>query len=291
MIFFTFLIGACVAIQSGVLKPVSHEKSVVSLIQTAKTDPRALIQMLEGADKETLKTVLNLLIQLRDEAIGEQSRLTLALAKTTKSLAVAKGELQRLQGIEIAKHAEMTAALKAYNTALGVLKERKQEHDGGKPRLDKEIEVFTKVLVILRNLLNGQPQSKGLLELGASAQGQSYQKMIENIKADPEKLKKVITIVNKLLTQSKAELKLLKDQMDKAQVDKDAKFTAYKKALAVHGAARAAVTAQKTVVQQATGAFEEAKREHTAEYPVVSKERATLEEVISIINGMLKAQG
>lgn len=291
MIFFTVLFGACVAIQSGVLKPVVHQKSVVSLIHTAKSDPHALIQMLEGADKETLKTILALLNDLRVEAMAEQARLTTLVAKATGELALGTKELKRLEGILIIKKTNLDAATKAFNTADGRWQQTKADHDAGAPRLNQEITVFTKVLVILRNMLNGQPQSKDLLELGDSAQGQVYQKMIENIKADPGKLKKVIAIVAKLLTQSKAELKSLKDTMDAAKGVRDAAFKVLVQARAEHTVAAAAVSAQKTVVQTLTGALQEAKREYDANYKVVTKERGTLEDVIKILNDMLKAQG
>jgi len=291
MIFFTVLIGVCVAIQAGVLKPVDHQKSVVSLIQTAKTDPHALIQMLEGADKETLKSILKLLNELRTESIDEQKRLTTLLANAAKNLAEGKAELSRLNTIKAKKKAELDEAVKQFNIAHGTWVETKQEYDDGSPRLRKEIGIFLQVIQILNNLVKGQPQPKGLLELGASAEGQVYSKMIENIKADPVKLKKVIAIVTKLLGQSRLELQSLKQAMDGAKAVRDDKERIKNTAFGEWRAASAAVAAQEAVVQQLTGAFQEATREHGTNYPIVTGERKTIEEVIKILNDMLKAQG
>lgn len=290
MIFFTLLIGVCVAIQSGILKPVAQQKSVVSLIETAKNDPHALIQMLEGADDKTLGEILDLLNALRTESIGEQKRLQLLLATATKKLADATTEARRLEAIKIKMGTAKSQADREFNLADGKWKETVTEYNDGKPRLDKEIEVFTKVLNILGNLLDGQPQPKALLELGLSAQGQAYQKIIENIKADPEKLKKVIGLVNKLFTQSKDELKLLKDTMQRAKMVRDAKERTQAVATASYKAATAAHTAQTAVVQQAQGALTEAQKEYNTNYPIVSKERATIEEVIKILSNMRKAK-
>lgn len=288
MFFFTFLIGACVAIQSGILKPVDQKTAAVSLIQTAKTDPHALIQMLQGADKDKLQKILNLLVELRDEAIAEQGRLTKYVADVRALYAREQKEEKRLEGVEISKKVHLDQAISAFNKANGVYTETKKEHDEGAPRLNTEIDVFNKVLRILRNLTNNQPQEKELLALGASAEGLAYQNMIDNLKADPEKLNKVISIVDNLLTQSEGELKLLVDTMNDAHSVRQQKNAIRGTAFGAWKAASALLNAQKMRVSQVKGIVEAAQKEYNTQYPVAAGEQKTLEEVIKILTSMLK---
>lgn len=76
--------------------------------------------------------------------------------------------------------------------------------------------------------------------------------------------------------------------MDDAKRVRDAKQRAQIVAIASYKAARAAHTAQTAVVQQAKGALTEAQTEYNTNYPIVSKERATIEEVIKILSDMRK---
>jgi len=185
----------------------------------------------------------------------------------------------------------LTRATQEFSIAHGKYIETTREHVEGEPRLSKEIGVFEKVLRILRNLLNNQPQDKELVELGNSAEGQTYQKMIEKFQANPEKLNQVITIVENLLKQSQDELKSLEDAMNAAKVERDAKLKAKNIALGASVAADAAVRAQTMIVSQLEGALTEAQKEWNTQVPVLRSEKATLDDVMQILTEMLKAQG
>lgn len=291
MLFFTLLIGACVAIQSGVLKPVDLQTPAVSLIQTAKNDPHALIQMLEGADKGTLKRIIALLNELDDQAEDQQDRLVKSLASANKNFALSKKEEKRLVEIEVVKKTIFNQREQEYNIANGRYTETKREHDAGSPHLTKEIGVFNKVLGILRKLENNQPQDKELVELGESTEGQVYQRMIQNLKADPKKLKKVISIVENLRTQSETELKSLKDKMDDDKEVLDVKKKAKIMAHAVWTQVKAQLGAATAQLQIHLGQLTEAKTEHDTQYPILTAERETLADVLKMLVSMLKAQG
>jgi len=290
MLFFTVLIGACVAIQSGVLKPVDLKTPAVSLIQTAKTDPHALIQMLEGADKDTLKQIIKLLRELDDEARVQQGTLVKSLALANKNFALAQKEQKRLAELEVQNKTVFKQREQEYNTANGKYTETKREHDTGSPRLTKEIDVFNRVLGILRNLLNNQPQDKELVELGESTEGQAYQRMIQNLQADPEKLKKIISIVESLHEQSETELKTLKDKMDDAKKVLDNKNRAKMMAHALWTQVKDQLEDATSHLQVQVGRLTEAKIEHNTQYPILTSERVTLGDVLKILANMLKAQ-
>merc|ERR1719510_2233144 len=120
---------------------------------------------------------------------------------------------------------------------MGVLEEAQLEHNQGRGGLEREIRVFNQVLVVLRELLAGQPQPKSLLALGSTAEGLAYQKLIEKIKADPVKLKHIINLLEKLLAQSTSELNLLIKALADAKEDMEEKKKAMDSAVGAHTAA------------------------------------------------------
>jgi len=289
MLLFTFLIGACVAVRSGVLTPMD-KISAVSLIHTAKNDPSALIQMLQGADKDTLDRILGLLDELKNEAIAEQDRLTKLVDSARVNYEGAQAEEKRLTEVELEKKSIWEDADQTFTAADAKYVEAKKIHDEREPHFTKESEVFRKVLAILQNLINEQPQEKELLALGISSQGRVYQKMIENAKADPAKVNRIITIVEKLLSDTEEEFLRIKNEMNTRLGEKNEAETKKNAAFGAWQASLAQLNALKITVSQLKGAFEEAQREYDTHHAGVTAERKTLEEVIKILSEMRESQ-
>merc|ERR1719510_1399335 len=133
---------------------MSKYGSSFSLIQTAKTNPRALIKLLEGADKDTLVEIIKLLEQLREEGIAEHKRIAGILTDSKAKLQAAQLLLQALQKKEGQARIVLGEATAAFNLAEGQLTETIREHDTESPGLNKEIDIFQKVLNILNGLLD-----------------------------------------------------------------------------------------------------------------------------------------
>jgi len=284
-----FLIGACVALKSGLLQPVPSA-GTANFLQTAKTNPRALIQMLQGADPTVINTIIQLLTQLRDDSVTEENRLTTVLNSANDTLTQTKALLAAAESTLVRAEIDQENKNLEYNTKLGTYNQVLQEHDEEVPTLENEISIFEQVIEVLIQLRDGASQEESLLQLEQISGAEHYQKLLEDAKADPTKIDQIIALIESLSSQSssalnatKARLETATNELNTAKSDKD-------DADAALTTAQGFVSTQQTAVGEAQGKMDEAQSEYDARYTTVVGETATLNEVIGILTQMLAEQ-
>lgn len=281
---FLLLIAACFSINQDTLQPVTSGLPSSSLIAIAKTDPRALLEMLDGADPVAIGKIVKILDSLILDGRREALALRNDISNATKVRDDAQKELNRLRLVETTALATYRSLQAVWAKKKGIWTALKNALEKNEPRLTNEINVLTKVLRMLNDILDqNTPKGQDLLELGSSEKGKAYLKLIANVQADPEKVKKIIGFVGTLLNEAKTELSSLEKKVEDAQkVLAEAnrkRNAAYAKWVVADKAEEAGADA----LAQAEGALEAANNAFKKRWPVLVSEEKTLREVIRLL--------
>merc|ERR1712099_47043 len=122
-----------------------------------------------------------------------------------------KVELTRVRVLEGTAESELRRVNLIKAEKEGIYNVAQDAYDAAEPNLSKEINTLNKVLDTLEDLLlQNEPEQKDLIELGSSEKGKAYLKLIANVQANPEKLKKIIGFVGTLKSQAESTLEGLR---------------------------------------------------------------------------------
>jgi len=280
---FLFLIGVCLSMNQDSLQPISSNIPT-GLISIAKTNPFALVEMLDDADPDAINAIVKILRTLIADGEKEAKGLIGDIRSRTQKRDAALKELQRLRAIEGTLYSRLRYLAGLEARAKGVYDAVLADFAEAKPGLTNEISILKTVLGMLNDLLQqNQPDEKALLELGSSDKGKAYLKLLANVQADPEKLKKIIGFVGTLLDRANSELSTLRGkvalrlkQWKKATKDRVA-------AQALWSRAKQARVECEEALAEAEGALEAAKKAWEVRKPVLTREDKTLKEVIRLL--------
>lgn len=280
---FLFLIGACLSVTQDSLQPITSEMPS-SLISIAKTNPRALVQMLDGADPAAIDNIVKILEELIQDGVGELSALRYDISNATKLKDDASAEVIRLTGLEAVAGDEYRKLAGIQAKKKGIYEAFLSAYESAKPRLENELNLLQKVSDMLEDLLaQNKPQEKDLLELGSSEKGKAYLKLIANVQANPGKLEKIIGFVGTLWAKANSTLADLKHKVDTSldisEAAEDAALVGKGKwAVAVKDLENA-----QTALAEAEGSLEGAIDSLKKREPVIKSEVTTLREVINLL--------
>merc|ERR1712113_1135452 len=173
----------------------------------------------------------------------------------------------------------MDEALKKLNEAKGSWEVCVRNYNTEKKRLDTEIDIFARTKTVLNGLLNGeQPldtkEVKALISLAD--------------KANPEKVKEIITLVQKLIDAANAELITYKDDLDLCKDALESAEAAYSKAVGIWEAASLAVKDKQKDLDAAQGELTTYTKYASERTGVVQDEIATMENIISLLGQLLE---
>jgi len=202
----------------------------------ARTNPLALIKMLDGANPDAIRGIVKILDELITEIQENRNSLSAGInnAKTEiERIKVTVGELVKLEG-----SAEEVLDLKseAESKAKGEHEAMVKVFETSSPPLKNEIDILNKVKDLLVDLKPNTdpnedlepttapneedlkpttfPNEEDLLEVGSATKGQAYLKLLANAQADPDKLDKIIGFVQTLLNSVTKEHQKLVDQLE-----------------------------------------------------------------------------
>jgi len=281
---FLLLIGACVSINQDSLQPITSNAPSSSLISIAKTNPIALVEMLDGADPGAINDIVKILRTLIAEGVAEKKKIQAAHAKAVELKKKADIELVRLTGIEGAAQSEYRRRAGIEAQKKGIYDALKESTDAAEPALTNEIRILKKVLGMLNGILDqNTPDKKDLIELGSSEKGKAYLKLLANVQADPAKLKKIIGFVGTLLNEAESEWKDMQEKLAEAKRVWAAATEARLVAQTAWQQAKAAREEQDDVVAEAEGVVEAAKKVLDTRLPVLQSEDTTLKKVIDLL--------
>jgi len=283
MLFFV-LIGVCLSINQDSLQPLKSE-TPSTLISIAKTDPHALVSMLDGADPAAIDQIVTILNEIIDE--GNQEIDTL-----NKSVAEATGELNTLNTELDSKVKEQGEAKQEYETlssqesaVRGRLASAQSALDLAKPDLDNEIDTLEKVEGILQTLLaSNTPESQSLIEMGSSEKGRAYLKLIAKVQANPDKIAVVIGYIQTLLQHANEELEQLENTVTDLEQAVEAAESLTQTASAKYQTAQETVVTWTNKVTEASSALDTASDIFETRKAAIDDENATLRNVIDLLN-------
>lgn len=283
MLFF-LLIGACLSIKQGSLNPILPNGPASNMISIAKTNPRVLVELLDGADPDTINNIVKILQSLIQDLINESSRLSDDIKNATRKVHTIEDKVKNLQELE--GTAEAT-----YRRLVEVEEEKKGKHqalseafEDAEPGLSKEIETLEKVLEMLQKLLDqNQPEEKELLELGSSERGKAYLKLIANVQANPEKLSKVIGFIGTLKAKAMSNLDALAEKVRIAKEDHKQATDERVKSDGLWQVAKKALEDGKDELAVAKGMLSAAVELEKKRTPTIERERLTLVDVIRLL--------
>lgn len=280
---FLILIGACLSITQDSLQPFTSTMPS-SLISVAKTNPQALVQMLDGADPDAINNIVKILQGLIQDGVGELSALRNDISNATKLRREATAEVDRLRGEEAVAGDNYRKLAGIEADKKGIYEASLAAYESSKPGLEKELSLLQKVTDMLEDLLvQNTPEEKDLIELGSSQKGKAYLKLIANVQANPEKLEKIIGFIGTLWSKTNTTLGDLKHKVDTSL---DIYEAAQRAALVGKGKWAVAVTdlenGQKALAQaegSLAGAVDALKKRE----PVIKSEENTLRQVIDLL--------
>jgi len=282
--FFLFLIVACLSISQDKLEPVKSKMPSTNLVSIAKTDPLALVQMLDGANPEAVGKIVAILNGLIQDGDQEYANLVKAVAVANKKVKTTQNTLRDLLELEGQALSQLQKMQKIEAVATGKYVRTLAEYRRVSPRLEKEINVLRKVLGMLQTLLNNNtPNSKELLELGSTEKGKAYLKLIANVQADPDKLRKIIGYVGTLLDEAERDLETMVNDVKQAKKVMDLAMANTRKALAKHQqAVRERKECQAQLVRD-VAARDAAELIRVRRGAILAKEKKTLQQVITLL--------
>jgi len=289
-----FLFGACVAMNQ--LQPLPSLPSQ-NLISIAKTNPLALVEMLDGADPQAVATIIRLLEDLVAEGLKQKNILEAAVKSQEDYVKIFTARVNKATEKEGQAKAVWENAKNDEAQKQGVWEAAKSSLATGRISLDNEIKVLKEVLDILKDLLaNNTPKglltkdgaNKALVALGSiTSLGRTgtkgFQEMLTKVKANPATLQKIIVLVETMLKKAEAELKRLEQAVVTAEAAYNAAtlVTVTKKGL--FDAATAHLNRLLDHLEQAHGTLGQVKSELNTRGPILDQEDATLKEVIALL--------
>lgn len=249
-----------------------------SLLGMIRNDPNALVKIFETAttDKDKVGKILQLLNNLVDEGNQEILSITDSIANSKKAVDDALDSWQQAVGVENSRKIQMASAQRAVSAARGRLIAVQKLYDIESPGLEKEVAVFTKVLNILTNLLNGNnPEEAESEELKAFISVADQ--------ADPAKVNKIIEMINNLNKVSTDELNILKNKLQTAKNDVSKLIVAQNKAAGLYDAAVKDTLDKRSIYDKAVGSHNILSKTGQARQKVINDELTTLDNVIELL--------
>jgi len=249
-----------------------------SLLGMIRNDPNALVKIFETAtaDKDKVGKILQLLNNLVDEGNQEILSITDSIANSKKAVDDALDSWQQAVGVENSRKIQMASAQRAVSAARGRLIAVQKLYDIESPGLEKEVAVFTKVLNILTNLLNGNnPEEAESEELKAFISVADQ--------ADPVKVNKIIEMINNLNKVSTDELNILKNKLQTAKNDVSKLIVAQNKAAGLYDAAVKDTLDKRSIYDKAVGSHNILSKTGQARQKVINDELTTLDNVIELL--------
>jgi len=282
---FLLLIGTCFSINHEGIQPMSSKIPSMSLMSIARTNPLSLIKMLNGADPDTIRSIVKILEELITDVKEQRNALSTAIDNANNEVEDSKkvlGDLRRLEGEanELLKSKETaeSEAKGAYDAILEVFNSKA-------PSFEKEINILTRVIGMLDGLNNQKaPEEKELLELGSTEKGKVYLKLLAKVQADPQKLQKIIGFVQTLLDGVTKEKSQLVDQVSSSKQAWTSAQDARIEAESAHEQAVENRKASENKLAMAEGKLSEAQKAWDDRSPALTKEENTLTEVIRLLN-------
>jgi len=283
MLFF-FFIGVCLSLNQDILQPITSVRPSDSLISVAKTNPRVLVEMLNGADPDTINNIVAILRSLIQDGLKEMSDMKEAVNNATKLRDAMKVELRRVRVLEGIAQSELRRVNLIKAEKEGIYNAAQDAYDAAEPNLSKEINTLNKVLDMLEDLLlQNEPEQKELIELGSSEKGKAYLKLIANVQANPEKLEKVIGFVGTLKSQAESTLEGLRLKAADAKSVLDQAVGVCERAEVALMTAKQAGASALDAVNRAEGSLKAATQAWNTREPILTSENKTLKEVIELL--------
>lgn len=283
MLFF-FFIGACLSLNQDTLQPITSVRPSESLISVAKTNPRVLVEMLDGADPETINNIVAILRSLVQDGLKEMQDMVEAVQNATKLRDAKRVELTRVRALEGTAESELRRVTLIKAEKEGIHNTAQDAYDAAEPNLSKEINTLNKVLDMLEDLLlQNEPEQKELIELGSSEKGKAYLKLIANVQANPEKLKKIIGFVGTLRSQAESTLEGLRQKVVVAKRVLDQAVGVVEKAKVALTTAKQVTASALDAVNRAEGSLKAATQAYNTRKPILTSENKTLNEVIDLL--------
>lgn len=249
-----------------------------SLLGMIRNDPNALVKIFETAtaDKDKVGKIRQLLNNLVDEGNQEISSIRDSIANSKKAVDDALDSWQQAVGVEKTRKVQLESAQRATSAAQGRLIAVQKIYDIEAPGLEKEVAVFTKVLNILTNLLNGNNP-----EEAESEEVKAFISVADQ--ADPVKVNKIIEMINKLNKASTDELNILKNKLQTAKNDVSKSIGLQNKAAGLWGAAKKDTVDKQSIYNKAVGSHNTLSKTGQARQKVINDELTTLNDVIELL--------
>jgi len=283
MLFFV-LIGVCLSINQDSLQPLKSE-TPSTLISIAKTDPHALVSMLDGADPAAIDQIVTILNEIIDEGNQEIDNLNKSVAEATGELNTANTELDDKIKEEGEAKQEYETRQSEESGLRGRLTAAQSALDLAKPDLDDEIDTLVKVEGILQSLYaSNLPESQSFLEMGSSEKGRAYLKLIAKVQANPDKIAVVIGYIQTLLQHANEELEQLENTVTDLEQAVEAAESLTQTASAKYQTAQETVVTWTNKVTEASSALDTASDIFETRKAAIDDENATLRNVIDLLN-------
>lgn len=300
---FLLFIGACLSINHESLQPIKSQMPS-SLVSIARTNPLALIKMLDGANPDAIRGIVKILDELITEIQENRNSLSAGINNANseiEEIKVTVGELVKLEG-----SAEEVLDLKsaAESKAKGEHEAMEKVFETSSPPLKNEIDILTKVKDLLVDLQpntdpnedlepttapnqlkpTSVPNQEDLLEVGSATKGQAYLKLLANAQADPDKLEKIIGFVQTLLNSVTKEHQKLVDQLEVLEQAHSDALDEKTQADVAHKQAIRNLEAGQGDLSVAKGKLEAAQKAWDLRSPNLQREEDVLNQVIDLLN-------
>jgi len=278
------LIGACLSMKQGSLDPMLPNGMASNMISIAKTNPRVLVELLDGADPDTINTIVQILQGLIQDLINESQKLSDDITNATRKVNTIEDKVENLQEQEGTAEATYRRLLQVEEEKKGIHQGLVEAYNDAEPSLTKEIEILDKVLKMLQELLDqNQPEEKELLELGSSERGKAYLKLIANVQANPDKLTKVIGFLGTLKVKTTTTLAALKKEVEIAEEDHKQATDERVKSDGLWQVAKKALEDGEDELAVAEGMLSSVVELQKKRQPIIQRERSTLVDVIRLL--------
>lgn len=286
---FLLLIGACLSINFESLQPIKSQMPS-SLISIAKTNPLALIKMLDGANPDAIRGIVKILDELITEIEESRKSLKTGIDNANTAVESVKVTVGKLVALEGSARELLALKSKAESEAKGEFEVMKKVYETRSPPLKKEINTLD---IVLRQLYwlhetstetSTPPNEEDLLEVGSANKGSVYLQLLANVQANPDKLEKIIGFVTPLFNSAKQELQKLVDKrealgnaFEDAQDETTEADVAHKEAIRNLEAGQGDLSVAK-------GKLEAAQKAWDLRSPKLQREEDVLNQVIDLLN-------